>query len=92
MEVRLVRYPAGFTNHWHTHPHAHGMFVLDGVLATHDGEYGPGSWVWFPEGGWMEHGATTENDVTFVFVTNKAFAICYADDDDHPYPLDRPSV
>ncbi|HEY2009852.1 MAG TPA: hypothetical protein VGH23_12735 [Rhizomicrobium sp.] len=23
--VRLVKYPAGFTNTWHTHPCAHGM-------------------------------------------------------------------
>lgn len=62
MEVFLIRYAAGFTNTWHTHPHAHGMYILDGILNTHKGEFGPGSFVWFPEGGWMEHGATAVND------------------------------
>lgn len=87
MEVSLIRYSAGFTNTWHTHPHGHGMFILDGVLNTHQGQYGPGSFVWFPEGGWMEHGATTDNDVTFLFITNKPFAICYESDSAHPYPM-----
>ena len=85
--VFLIRYAAGFTNTWHTHPCAHGMYVLDGVLKTHEGEYGPGSFVWFPEGGWMEHGATADNDVTLLFITNKEFAICYPMDEDHPYPM-----
>lgn len=89
MQVMLLRYAAGFTNHWHTHPHAHGMYVLDGVLKTHQGEYGPGNFVWFPEGGWMEHGATQDNDVTFLFITNKPFAICYEQDAEHPYPMDE---
>lgn len=88
MQVMMLRYAAGFTNTWHTHPCAHGMFVLDGVLKTHEGEYGPGNFVWFPEGGWMEHGATAENDVTFLFITNKPFAICYESDADHPYAMD----
>ncbi|MGW0037463.1 cupin domain-containing protein [Gordonia sp. NPDC003376] len=87
MEVSLIRYAAGFTNMWHTHPHGHGMYILDGVLNTHDGQYGPGSFVWFPEGGWMEHGATEDNDVTFLFITNKPFGICYETDSDHPYPM-----
>lgn len=87
MQVFLLRYAAGFTNVWHTHTHGHGMYVLDGVLKTHRGEYGPGSFVWFPEGGWMEHGATEDNDVTFLFITNKPFAICYESDPEHPYPM-----
>ena len=32
MEVRLVRYPAGSINPLHTHPCAHGMYVLEGTL------------------------------------------------------------
>jgi quercetin dioxygenase-like cupin family protein len=40
MEIRLVRYPAGVINPLHTHPCAHGMFVLEGTLVTHDGTYG----------------------------------------------------
>lgn len=86
MQVMMLRYAAGFTNVWHTHSHAHGMYVLDGVLATHKGEFGPGNFVWFPEGGWMEHGATQDNDVTFLFITNKPFDIAYDGDEGVPYP------
>ena len=77
MEVRLVKYPAGVINKLHTHPCAHGMFVLEGTLVTHDGEYGPGHFVWFPEGQVMEHGATPETDVVVLFITNKPFRIDY---------------
>ncbi|HUB34413.1 MAG TPA: cupin domain-containing protein [Bryobacteraceae bacterium] len=77
MEVRLVRYPAGFVNPRHTHPCAHGMYVLEGTLVTHDGVYGPGHFVWFPEGTVMEHGATASADVTVLFITNKRFEIHY---------------
>ncbi len=75
--VRLVRYGAGVTNTWHTHPCAHGMYVLEGTLVTHAGRYGPGSFVWFPEGMVMEHGATPDHDVVVLFITNKAFEIHY---------------
>ena len=57
MVVKMV-YRAGFTNTWHTHPCGHGIYVLDGTLNTHQGDFRPGSFVWFPEGGTMEHGAT----------------------------------
>ena len=75
MEVRLVRYPAGFINPLHTHHCGHGMYVLEGDLVTHEGRYGPGSFVWFHEGSEMEHGATAESDVTVLFITNKPFDI-----------------
>lgn len=77
MEVRLVRYPAGVINKLHTHPCAHGMYVLDGTLVTNAGVYGPGHFVWFPEGMAMEHGASAESDVTVLFITNKKFEIHY---------------
>ena len=77
MEVRLVRYPAGFINPRHTHPCAHGMYVLEGTLVTHEGSFGSGSFVWFPEGSEMEHGATAATDVTVLFITNKPFEIHY---------------
>jgi quercetin dioxygenase-like cupin family protein len=77
MLVRLVRYPAGIINPSHTHPCGHGMYVLEGRLVTHNGTYGPGSFVWFPEGEVMEHGASAEGDVTVVFITNKPFRIDY---------------
>jgi quercetin dioxygenase-like cupin family protein len=75
--IRLVRYPAGVINPNHTHPCGHGMYVLEGNLVTHRGTFGPGHFVWFPEGEVMEHGASAEGDVTVVFVTNKAFRIDY---------------
>jgi quercetin dioxygenase-like cupin family protein len=77
MEVRLVRYPAGVVNVRHTHPCAHGMYVLEGTLVTHAGRHGPGTFVWCPEGLEMEHGATPESDVTVLFMTNKPFEIRY---------------
>ena len=80
MEIRLVRYPAGIINPLHTHPCAHGMYVLEGTLVTHAGSYGPGSFVWFPEGEAMEHGASAAADVVVVFITNKPFRIDYLDE------------
>lgn len=77
MMVRLVRYPAGVINPRHTHPCGHGMYVLEGTLVTHQGRFGPGNFVWFPEGQVMEHGASAEGDVTVVFITNKPFRIDY---------------
>ena len=77
MEIRLVRYPAGVINPAHTHPCGHGMYVLQGTLVTHEGRFGPGHFVWFPEGETMEHGAAADGDVIVLFVTNKAFRIDY---------------
>src|SRR3569833_1222628 len=73
MSVSKVRYQAGFTNISHWHKCAHGMYVLDGVLVTSAGSFGPGNFVWFPEGTTMSHGALSDNDVTFLFITNKPF-------------------
>src|SRR4249919_3236973 len=77
MGVAKITYRAGFTNRWQYHHCSHGMYVLDGILKTHVGSFGPGSFVWFPEGMEMEHGATQDNDVTFLFITNKPFDIIY---------------
>jgi quercetin dioxygenase-like cupin family protein len=79
MEIRLVRYPAGVVNPRHTHPCGHGMYVLEGTLVTHKGIFGPGTFVWFPEGEVMEHGASPDGDVTVLFVTNKSFRIDYVE-------------
>jgi len=78
--IRLVRYPAGVINPRHTHPCAHGMYVLEGKLVTHAGSFGPGMFVWFPEGEVMEHGASAEGDTTVLLMTNKAFRIDYVDE------------
>ena len=79
MEIRLVRYPAGVINPRHTHPCGHGMYVLEGTLVTHKGQFGPGHFVWFPEGEVMEHGASPAGDATVLFITNKGFRIDYLD-------------
>ncbi|MEK6260012.1 MAG: cupin domain-containing protein [Planctomycetota bacterium] len=78
-EIRLVRYPAGVINPSHTHPCGHGMYVLEGTLVTHKGSFGPGTFVWFPEGEVMEHGASADGDVTVLFITNKSFRIDYVE-------------
>ena len=77
MEIRMVRYPAGVINPSHTHPCGHGMYVLEGTLVTHRGSCPPGTFVWFPEGDVMEHGASAAGDVTVLFITNKSFRIDY---------------
>lgn len=81
VSIAKIRYRAGFTNVWHRHNCAHGMYVLDGLLHTHAGSFGPGSFVWFPEGMEMQHGATQDNDVTLLFITNKPFNIRYTHED-----------
>ena len=78
-EIRLVKYPAGIINPSHTHPCGHGMYVLEGTLVTHNGTFGPGTFVWFPEGEVMEHGASADGDVIVLFITNKSFRIDYVD-------------
>jgi hypothetical protein len=35
------------------------------------------SFIWFPEGMTMAHGATADNDVNILFITNKPFDIHY---------------
>lgn len=79
VEMRLVRYPAGIVNPKHTHPCGHALFVLEGELVTHKGTFGPGSFVWFPEGEVMEHGASAAADTVVLLITNKAFRIDYLD-------------
>ena len=43
------------------------------------GSYGPGAFVWFPEGMLMEHGATADTDAVVVFITNKKFDIHFTE-------------
>ncbi len=84
MEVRLIRYPAGFVATWHTHPCAHGIYVLEGTLMTHAGTYGPGSCVGVPVGMLMEHGATPQEDAVVMFITNKKFEIHFVEKAGNP--------
>ncbi len=79
VRINLAHYPAGNTTPWHTHPCAHGMYVLEGTLHTPEGDYGPGCFVWYPEGTLAQHGATQTEGVTVLFITDKAFDIVYAE-------------
>lgn len=77
MAIQELLYPKGYKTTWHTHNCSYGIYVLEGILETHEGVYGPGSFVWFPEGNLAEHGATSEGSVRILFITNKTFDIDY---------------
>ena len=77
MEIRLVRYPAGIVNPRHTHPCAHGMYVLEGTLVTHEGRFG--AWQLRLVPGRRDDGARrcSRAGCHGVFITNKPFEIHY---------------
>ena len=77
MEIRLVRYPAGVIN-----PRTHSPVCPWDVCVRRNLGHSfrklwTGSFVWFPEGTTMEHGASASGDTTVVFITNKRFEIHY---------------
>ena len=76
MLIKYVHYPKGTIARDHTHHCGHGMYVLKGTLYTDQGDFEEGSFVWFPEGVVMAHGAK-DTDVDCVFITNKPFDIDY---------------
>jgi anti-sigma factor ChrR (cupin superfamily) len=86
MIVAKVRYSAGYTTISHWHNCAHGIYILDGILKTHAGDFGPGNFFWFPAGLVMKHGATQENDCTYLFITNKAFDVHFTHEEGGPTP------
>lgn len=81
MVIKYMRYPAGDMVPAHYHHCAHGYYVLKGVLSTNKGDYPAGSFVWFGEGEVMEHGATADQDVEVLHITNKSFDIVYVEDE-----------
>jgi quercetin dioxygenase-like cupin family protein len=78
IDIFNLTYPKGYTTVWHTHNMSHGIYVLKGTLKTHEGLYGPGSFIWFPEGLVMQHGATDEEDCEMLFICTKEFNINWA--------------
>ncbi|MUM18879.1 hypothetical protein BI330_19755 [Mycobacterium sp. CBMA 623] len=88
MSVQMVHYPAGTVNIWHCHHASHGMYVQEGEFYTNGMHgpkvYGPGSWVWFPAGGWMEHGATDNSDAVCLAVFNMPFDEYFMGDPNPP--------
>lgn len=77
MSVSIKIYPKGFYTKWHRHNCSHGIYVLEGKLKTDKGVFGKGTFVWFDEGVLASHGATEEEDVKVMFITNKKFDIVY---------------
>jgi hypothetical protein len=77
MNFHIRKYPAGFMVTKHVHQCTHGLYVLSGHLLTGGKVYGPGTFVWYPEGIVTDHGATATEDVICLFVTNKKFSIHY---------------
>ena len=82
MVIDYMHYPKGFTTVLHRHPASHGIYVLEGQLET-DGElYGPGTFVWYPEGIAATHGATEYEDLKCLLISNKAFSIEYLEEEE----------
>lgn len=79
MMIKTQGYPAGDFTPEHTHNCAHGFYVIKGTLHTSFGDFPPGSFVWIPEGEVCTHGATEDEDVLTLFITNKPFDINYLD-------------
>ena len=73
--VSLLRYPAGVINPNHIHPHPPGFYVLQGELVTSRGTFGPGTFVWFPAGEVIRHGAGAKEDMVALFVSGAPFKI-----------------
>ena len=52
--------------------------MLAGMLLSETGgTFGPGEFVWYDEGVEMTHGASDEEDVDILFITNKALDMNY---------------
>lgn len=79
MYVQREIYEAGVCPPVHRHKCGHGMYVLSGTLLTDKGEFGPGSFIWWPAGNWMLHGATDREDAEVLFITNKPFDLEFRD-------------
>ena len=75
MIVNASRYPRGFFKPLHRHGCSHGIFVIEGMLRTDHGTYGPGTLGWHPAGCEAGHGSTEETDCLFLFIANKPFDI-----------------
>jgi quercetin dioxygenase-like cupin family protein len=77
--VDLLRYPAGVVTPIHTHPHGHGMYVLQGHLVTNHGTFDPGTFVWFPDGERIYHGAANDAETVVLFIRHEPFEINFVD-------------
>lgn len=79
MIVNLSVYPKGYYKTKHVHDCSHGILVLKGTLKTDEGEFGPGTFVWYPEGTVMSHGATDREECLFLYIQDKKGDLTYLD-------------
>ena len=79
MVVQHAIYEKGICPPKHRHTCGHGMYVLSGTLYTDSGLLGPGSFIWWPAGTWMVHGATASEYVEVLFITNGPFDLEFED-------------
>lgn len=77
MTINLSIYPKGYYKVKHIHSCAHGIFVLSGTLKTDEGEFGPGTFVWYPAGTVMSHGATDREECMFLYIQDKKGKLTY---------------
>ena len=77
--IEHMIYHPGTVTRKHRHNCRHGIYVLSGILYTDQGNYGPGTMVWFPDGVVMEHGATEELPCEVLFIADRPFDIEYLD-------------
>lgn len=80
-DCMLYYYPAGFTTYMHTHPCSHGHYILEGQMKVNSDYYGPGTFIWYPEGCVAEHGATFCEGAKVLMFSNKKFSVNYCKDE-----------
>lgn len=71
MQISVRRFPAEYETGWHKHDSSNGYYILKGIYKSDQGFYGPGSFVWYPEGTVARHGSAKYTDAEVVFVSDK---------------------
>ena len=80
MMVNLLRYPARLINPHHTPLVVTEYTSFRASLVYSRGEFGPGTFVWFPEGEPMSSARIARmDDMIALFITNKSFRIDYVE-------------
>lgn len=77
IQINYMNYPAGFTTYNHKHTAGHCFFVFSGQLQSGGNYYGPGTFIWYPQGCITDHGASAYEDLICLQISNKSFAIEY---------------
>ncbi|MBB5182792.1 cupin domain-containing protein [Catenisphaera adipataccumulans] len=77
MSFQKRKYPKGFMVDTHRHNAGQGIYVLKGKFVSDGKVYEPGTFVWYPEGSVAAHGATEDEDVEVLIISNKKCDIFY---------------